>query len=209
MTPHALIFDLDGVIADTVRAHEAGWSLVAAELGIALTPEMLASFRGKRRADILRTITGRELSDAEMAAVMPTKTSHYDDFLASLNDDHILPGVEMLIEAGRKRGLGLAVASSSYNARVVLTKLGLLERFDVIADGLTVFRAKPHPDIFIWAAGALRVRPVDCVVFEDANAGVTAALEAGMRVVGVGDPSIVGRAHIVVPDLAGFDLDSL
>jgi len=209
MTFRALIFDLDGVIADTVHAHDAGWKIVAEQLGVTLTPEMLNSFRGKRRGDILHTITGRMLSEAEIAAIMPAKIAHYDSFLETLDDSHILPGVKHLIDEGHRRGMGLAVASSSYNARTVLSKLGLIDRFDVIADGHSVSRAKPHPDIFIWAAGALRVRPADCVVFEDAEAGVTAALTAGMSVVGVGDPSIVGRAHTVVPDLAGFDLDLL
>lgn len=205
----ALIFDLDGVIADTVPAHDAGWALVARELGVTLPPEKYQTFRGRRRGDILREMTGRTLTEDEIEAIMPVKVSHYDSFLATMNETHILPGVLPLLDAARARGLGLAVASSSYNAVTVLTRIGLYDRFDVIADGFTVARAKPHPDIFVWAAGALRARPADCVVFEDAEAGVAAAKTAGMRVVGVGDPSLVGAADIVVPNLVDFPLESL
>ena len=205
----ALIFDLDGVIADTIRAHEAGWELVANHFGVPVTPELLFSFRGKRRQDILRTITGRMLSDAEFDDAMTAKVTHYDAFISQMSPAHILPGVDALIDAGRSRGLRMAVASSSYNAHAVLEKLGLASRFDVIADGPTVARAKPFPDIFVWAAGALRVRPAECIVFEDAEAGVAAGRTAGMFVVGVGDPLYLGEAHLVVPDLTAFDLELL
>ena len=209
MSFKALIFDLDGVIADTIRAHEAGWEIVANQFGVPVTPELLFSFRGKRRHDILHTITGRTLSENELNSAMNAKVAHYDAFLAQMSPAQILPGVEALMAAGRARGMGLAVASSSYNARAVLDKLGLASQFDVIADGPTVARAKPFPDIFVWAAGALRVRPADCIVFEDAEAGVIAGRDAGMYVVGVGDPAYLGKAHLVVPDLTAVDLDTL
>lgn len=209
MSFKALIFDLDGVIADTIRAHEAGWEIVAGQFGVPVTPELLVSFRGKRRHDILHTITGRTLSENELRSAMNAKVAHYDAFLAQMSPAQILPGVEALMAAGRARGMGLAVASSSYNARAVLEKLGLTSRFDVVADGPTVARAKPFPDIFIWAAGALRVHPSECIVFEDAEAGVIAGRDAGMVVVGVGEPAYLGRAHLVVPDLTAFDLAAL
>lgn len=208
MSFKALIFDLDGVIADTIRAHEAGWEIVANQFGVPVTPELLFSFRGKRRHDILHTITGRVLSENELDTAMNAKVAHYDAFLAQMSPAQILPGVEALMAAGRARGMGLAVASSSYNAKAVLDKLGLASRFDVIADGPTVARAKPFPDIFVWAAGALRVRPADCIVFEDAEAGVIAGRDAGMFVVGVGDQAYLSKAHLVVPDLTAFDLDA-
>jgi HAD superfamily hydrolase (TIGR01509 family) len=91
----------------------------------------------------------------------------------------------------------------------VLAKLKLLDRFDVVADGPTVARAKPYPDIFVWTAGALGVSPADTAVVEDAEAGVIAARAAGAFVVGVGDPAQVGAADLVVPTLDGFDLDIL
>lgn len=209
MSFKALIFDLDGVIADTVRAHEAGWEQVANQFGVPVTPELLVSFRGRRRHDILQSITGRTLSEAELEAAMAVKVAHYAAFIAQMSAAHILPGVEQLMESGRTRGMKLAVASSSYNARAVLDKLGLSHRFDVIADGPTVTRAKPFPDIFIWAAGALRVHPAACIVFEDAEAGVIAGRDAGMYVVGVGDPAYLGGADRVVPDLTVLSLDSL
>ena len=205
----ALIFDLDGVIADTIHAHEAGWELVANQFGVPVTPELLFSFRGKRRHDILQTIAGRTLSDAEFDRAMAVKVAHYDAFIARISSAQILPGVEALMQAGRARGMGLAVASSSFNANAVLAKLGITNRFDVIADGPTVARAKPFPDIFVWAAGALRTRPVDCIVLEDAEAGVIAGRDAGMFVVGVGDPAYLGQAHLIVPDLTAVDLDAL
>lgn len=208
-TVHALIFDLDGVIADTVRAHDVGWLLVAEHLGVELSPEMLESFRGKRRGDILRAMLGRVLTDSEIESAMVVKEAHYDAFVAAMTDDHILPGVLPLLDEARARRLGLGVASSSMSARPVLDKLGLSERFDVIADGATVTRAKPYPDVFLWTAGALRAKPMHCVVFEDAEAGVRAAHDAGMRVVGVGNPALAGQADTVVADLAHITLDDL
>lgn len=202
----ALIFDLDGVIADTTGAHEAGWELVARQLGVAVTPELLLSFRGKRRHDILAALTGRVLSEAEFDDAMRVKVAHYDEFLSGASPAQILPGVEALLDAGRAHGLGLGVASSSYNARAVLGKLGLLDRFDVVADGPTVARAKPFPDIFVWTAGALGVTPMETVVFEDAEAGIAAARAAGAFAVGIGDPARLGAADLIVPTLAGFDL---
>ena len=209
MSVKALIFDLDGVIADTIRAHEAGWEIVANQFGVPVTPELLVSFRGKRRHDILHTITGRALSENELHSAMTAKVAHYDAFISQMSPAQILPGVEALLDQAHSHGLALAVASSSYNARAVLDKLGLTNRFDAIAYGPTVARAKPFPDIFIWAAGALRVRPADCVVFEDAEAGVIAGRDAGMYVVGVGDPAYLGKAHLVVSDLTAFDLQPL
>jgi beta-phosphoglucomutase len=209
MPVKALIFDLDGVIADTIRAHEAGWEIVANQFGVPVTPELLVSFRGKRRHDILQTITGRPLSEHELNSAMTAKVAHYDAFIAQMSPAQILPGVESLLDQADAHGLSLAVASSSYNAYPVLEKLGLTGRFDAIADGPTVSRAKPFPDIFIWAAGALRVRPSDCIVFEDAEAGVTAGHDAGMFVVGVGDPAYLDKADIIVPDLTAVDLEAL
>lgn len=209
MSVRALIFDLDGVIADTVLAHEQGWSLVADRFGLHVSRDQLDSFRGKRRHDILRSLAEGVLSEDEIESAMAVKVAHYDGFLAQLSPAHILPGVEALMQAARARGLALAVASSSFNARTVLTKLGLIDRFDVVADGPTVVRPKPHPDIFVWTAGALRVRPSETIVFEDAAAGVAAARDAGALVVGVGSPLHVGAADLIVPDLVDFDLESL
>jgi len=97
----------------------------------------------------------------------------------------------------------VAIASASKNARTVIEKLGIAEWIDAIADGYSVDRPKPAPDLFLYAANHLRVPPCECVVFEDATAGIEAALAAGMWAVGNGPVERVGNAHVVLPSLAG------
>ncbi len=208
--PEAIIFDLDGVLADTIEYQYLAWRHIAGLIGVPFERGDMDRMRGRRRRDCLLDLLGdRAISETEIEHLMKLKDEHYLAGIAGMTSDHLLPGVMALIQAARQRGLKLGVASSSLSARPVLEKTQIIQLMDVVADGSTVCRSKPAPDIFVWVAGALGVRPMNAVVFEDSAAGIEAARTAGMTVVGVGDGKLTVDAHFSVYDLDGFDLDKL
>jgi beta-phosphoglucomutase len=203
----AVLFDLDGVVTDTAEQHYLGWQRLADEEGLPFDRAANEALRGVSRAESLALIVGdREVPDARREAMMARKNDYYVASLADLGPDDALPGARELIAACRERGLRIAIASSSRNARTVLSALGLLDAFDAIADGASVANAKPAPDLFLHAAGLLGAAPARCVVLEDARSGVDAALAAGMRAVGIGPADRVGHAHLRYDEVADVDL---
>ena len=126
-----------------------------------------------------------------------------------LSPAHILPGARELLKELRERKVKIALASSSKNAKKVLEKIGLRNVFDVIVDGYDIKRAKPDPEIFLLSAERLKKNPSQCVVIEDAQAGITAAKRAGMYAVGIGDPQILKGADIVVKGVYELDANRL
>lgn len=205
----ALIFDMDGVITDTVELHFKAWQQLAAEIGIEITESHRDLFRGVSREESLRRLlNGREVNAEQAHDWMRRKNMHYLAYVAYLTPNDILPGVVDLLDEADERSIKKAIASSSRNVPIVLRKLGLYERFDAIADATMIARTKPEPDLFMWAAGRLGVPPSHAVVFEDAEDGVAAALAGGFPVVGLG-PARVQRAHFTLPTLEGVTLDLL
>lgn len=206
----AVIFDLDGVITDTAEFHYLAWQELADAEGLAFDREANEALRGVSRADSLRILLGqREVDERTFATLMARKNERYVRLLADMSPDDVLPGALELLEACRARGLKLAIGSSSKNARTVLDALGITDRFETIADGTTVQVAKPAPDLFLAAARQLAVEPSRCAVFEDAAAGVDAALAAEMIAVGIGPRGRVGHAHLVFPSTAEVDLEAV
>jgi beta-phosphoglucomutase len=192
----AVIFDLDGVITDTAEFHYLGWQRLADEVGIPFDREANERLRGlSRRESLLAMLGDREVPEDELAAMMERKNGYYVDSLGEMGPEDALPGAVELVESARAHGLAVAIGSSSKNARTVLDKLELTDRFDAIADGHSVENAKPAPDLFLAAAELLDVEPEACIVVEDAASGVDAALAAGMTAVGVGPEERVGHAH--------------
>jgi beta-phosphoglucomutase len=206
----AVIFDLDGVLTDTAEFHYRAWQELADAEGLPFDRQANEALRGVSRADSLRLVLdGREVDEATFARMMAAKNERYVELLADMSPDDLLPGALELVEACRQRGLKLAIGSSSKNAPMVLDALEITDRFDAIADGSTVEVAKPAPDLFLAAARALGVDPVACAVVEDAEAGVDAALAAGMLAVGIGPAERVGHAHLRYPSTADVDLDTV
>ena len=152
---------------------------------------------------------GRGITDGAASDLMDRKNSYYREALRSITPADILPGSLEFIHAAKGRGLAVAVASASRNAREVLDRLGITPRFEVICDGNTVAAPKPAPDLFLAAADGLHLEPGSCVVFEDAADGIAAAHAAGMRAVGIGPAERVGAAELVVDDLAATNLDDI
>lgn len=208
-TTRALIFDMDGVIADTEHLHYLSWQRVADEYQLPFSEAERDSLRGLSRRQSLTVVLGeRAVDDATAARMMQMKNDFYHEFLAHFTAADRLPGVTALIEAAQAANLRLAVASSSHNVRTVLERLDLLHTFDALADAHCVVHTKPAPDLFLWAAGRLNINPREAIVFEDSTVGVTAALAGGFRVVGIGKAD-VSAAHLVVPDLTHLTLDEV
>jgi kojibiose phosphorylase len=205
-----LIFDLDGVITDTAELHYLAWKRLADEEGIPFDRRANDALRGISRRESLRLVlAGRQVSEEKAQELMDRKNRYYRASLASLTPRDIFPGALQLLDAARHRGLGIALASASKNARDVIHRLQITDRFDAIADGNTVTKAKPAPDLFLAAARMLGDPPAACVVFEDATEGVAAAHAAGMRAVGIGPSERVGKAELVVNGLDQLTLDDV
>lgn len=202
----ALIFDLDGVITDTVELHVRSWAQLAADVGLTLPADYRDLVRGvSRRESLRRLLNGQAIDETTAQEWMRLKNMYYLAFIAFLTPRDILPGVTCLLDEADAAGVKKAVASSSMNAQFVLKKLELFDRFDAIADGAMIPRTKPEADLFVWAAGRLGVLPVEAIVFEDAEDGVRAARAAGFHVVGLGTAN-VAAAHIHLPDLSDAHL---
>lgn len=203
----ALIFDLDGVIADTTEHHYQSWKRLADEAGIPFTRADNDQLRGiTRRESLNRLLRGRTLDEATAQDWLRRKNQY---FLDSLDGLQPLPGVMAFLHAAREAGLRVGMGSASKNARTVLEKLNLLEYFEAIGDGNVIANSKPAPDVFLWVAGALRIPPCQAIVFEDGEAGIEAALAGGFWTVGIGavQPE---RAHVTAVDgFASLDLASL
>ncbi|MFO7322586.1 MAG: beta-phosphoglucomutase [Chloroflexota bacterium] len=197
----ALIFDLDGVITDTAEYHYLAWKRMADEENIPFTREDNEALRGvSRRESLNRIFKGAPIEESYAERLMQRKNEYYQAYLNTITPADRLPGVAELLEEARNEGLRLAVASASRNARMVLERLEMTEYFDVIGDGYCVVNTKPAPDLFIWVAGRMNVYPGEAVVFEDAEAGIDAALAGGFWAVGVGS-SAVTHAHMVIPNM--------
>jgi beta-phosphoglucomutase len=205
----ALIFDLDGVITDTVELHYRAWAQLADEIGLVIPPDFRDKLRGvSRRETLRRLLDGQPVEEAQAQEWMRRKNMHYLAYIAHLTPANILPGVLPLLDAAQEAGIRLAVASSSMNAKFVLRQLGLFDRMDAIADATMIPRTKPEPDLFVWAAGRLGVLPGESIVFEDAEDGVRAARAGGFHVVGLGTAD-VSAAHLVLPGLDGVTLEDI
>jgi beta-phosphoglucomutase len=208
----ACIFDLDGVIVDTAHYHFLAWKRLAKELGIELTLEDNEKLKGVSRArslDIILELGGVSLSEHDKEVLSNKKNSWFVDYVERMVPEEIFPGVKQLIQKLRAQGLKVGLASSSKNARTVIKLLQIQNDFDAVVDGGMIVHSKPHPEIFLLAAHKLNVDPKDCLVFEDAEAGVEAAIAAGMKVIGIGSADQLGKANRVITKTGEFNLDTL
>jgi kojibiose phosphorylase len=199
-----VIFDLDGVITDTAEYHYLGWQKLADEEGLFFNRQANEGLRGvSRRGSLLKIVGDKQYSETQLQEMMERKNRYYVDFIQTVTPRDLLPGAIALLDELKQAGIKIALGSASKNARTVIEKLGISDRFDVIADGYSVTQPKPAPELFLYAAEQLGLEPAQCVVVEDAAAGIEAALAAGMFAVGLGPAERVGAAHVVLPSLAG------
>jgi len=208
MNIKACIFDLDGVIVDTAKYHYLAWKALADKLGFEFTPAHNERLKGVSRMDSLEIllqvgeVTG--LTEAEKQAYAAEKNELYVSYIEGMSADEILPNVREFLMDLRANGIKISLGSASKNAEMILKKLQLMPLFDAIVDGRHISKAKPDPEVFLRGAQALDERPENCVVFEDAQAGVQAAKNAAMACVGIGDESTLRQADFVIPGFENF-----
>lgn len=208
----ACIFDLDGVIVDTAHYHFLAWQRLGRELGIDLTEKENEKLKGVSRMQSLQFILDMgkiTLTKDRKESLANRKNEWFVEYIEAMKPSEIFPGVKTLITSIRKKGIKVALASSSKNAPRVIELLGIASLFDVVVDGGMIVDTKPDPEIFLLCGQKLNIKPVNCLVFEDAEAGVEAAVRAGMKCVGVGSPEILGKANRVVAKTADFKIEDL
>jgi len=199
MNKKSFIFDLDGVIVDTAKYHFLAWKNLANELGFDFTERQNEQLKGVSRVrslDILLKIGNIELSQEEKDRLLLQKNEEYLTYIEKMTADEILPGIPEVLDFLEKNHLKFALGSASKNAGLILEKVGLLHKFTAIVDGNDVSKAKPDPEVFLIAAKKLKADPKDCIVIEDAVAGIEAAHNAGMFSIGIGDPVHLKAADI-------------
>ncbi|HEX3034231.1 MAG TPA: beta-phosphoglucomutase, partial [Thermodesulfobacteriota bacterium] len=198
------IFDLDGVLTDTSELHYLAWQRLADEEGIPFNRQENEALRGiPRRESLLLLLKGRTYPEEALQEMMDRKNRYYVESIARLNPENLLPGARRFLEDLRQAGVKIAIGSASKNAWAVMERLGIAGLVDATSDGHSVTRQKPEPDLFLHAAAQLGLPPEQCVVFEDAEAGVAAGLASGTWVVGIGPRERVGAAHVILPSLEG------
>ncbi|WP_425455528.1 beta-phosphoglucomutase [Cohnella phaseoli] len=198
------LFDLDGVLVDTAKYHYLAWKRFAEQLGFEFTEadnERLKGVSRTRSLEIVLEVGGITLTEEEKLRLAEEKNERYLQYIRRMDEAELLPGAKEYLHKLRARGIKIALGSASKNAAFILDRVGIARLFDAIVDGTKVSRAKPDPEVFVVGCKELGLEPADCVVFEDAEAGVQAALAAGMRVVGIGRADILRAANLVVRGL--------
>lgn len=207
MIDNGVIFDLDGVIVNTAKFHYRGWKKLADKLAVPFDEEKNEKLKGLSRRDSLLALLGKNPGEDKIARWCEEKNGYYLEFVGQIDRSEILPGaLELVVEIQKAKGWKQALASSSKNAKLILSKLDLTKYFDAVVDGTETDQTKPDPALFLLAAKKLGLSTDQVVVVEDAESGVQAAKAGKMRVIGIGDPGILIGADLVLKDLSQINL---
>lgn len=193
------IFDLDGVITDTAELHYLAWKKLSDDMGWAFDREVNEKLRGVSRMDsihIIKDHNNAQVSETKLVELATLKNNIYVDSLNQMSPKDYLSGAQELLTLLRQEGFKVALGSASKNSIKVLSQLEATKFFDVIGDGNSVSKSKPAPDIFLYGAKKLDLQPNECIVYEDAEAGVDAAQAGGFYTVGIGPEERVGHADV-------------
>ena len=187
----AFIFDLDGVIVFTDCFHYQAWKKIADQMGIYFDEKINNRLRGISRMDsldiILERYEGEPLSQEKKEALAEEKNGFYRSLLESMTPADVAQEVRDTLKELRRRSYKLSLGSSSKNAKFILERVDLLDAFDAISDGTNISKSKPDPEVFLKGAEFLDVEPTECVVVEDAFAGIDAAKAGNMITAGIGE----------------------
>lgn len=201
----AFLFDLDGVIVDTAHFHYQAWRRLANEkLGFDISEEFNETLKGVSRTESLDRILahgGVSIDDATKETYATLKNQWYVELVNHMTPDDILPGVESFLAQTRSAGIKIGLGSVSKNAKPILEHIGIIDAFDAIIDGTKIAKGKPDPEVFLKGAEELGVAPSQCVVFEDAVAGIESGQRAGMKTVGIGLIEVLTKADVVFTNL--------
>ncbi|PWK25139.1 beta-phosphoglucomutase [Arcicella aurantiaca] len=208
----ACLFDLDGVIVDTAVYHFQAWRRLANELGFDFTEHQNEQLKGISRMESLELILGWgnvTLSEEEKVAWATRKNAWYLDLVMQMTPDEVLKGVPEFLTSLRADNIKIALGSASKNSKLILERINMLDYFDAIIDGNNITKGKPDPQVFLMGAEATDCKPEECVVFEDAVAGVQAGKAGGMKVIGVGSADILNEADFVIAGFEEMTIDRL
>ncbi len=199
------LFDLDGVLVDTAKYHFLAWQRLAKEIGITFTHtdnERLKGVSRMRSLDIILEIGQVTLEESQKITLADKKNEWYKEYIMEMDETEVLSGVTEFLSHIRTLGIKTALGSASKNAPLILERTGLTPYFDAIVDGNEVATAKPDPEVFLLGASRLGLKPEECIVFEDAQAGIEAAIAGGMKVVAVGSETMLRGGHLYIQDMA-------
>ena len=205
-----VIFDLDGVILSTDEYHFLAWKQLADKLDIPFDREKNNLLRGVSRMESLEIVLdGREFSAEQKAAFAAEKNETYRALLSRMTPSDVSNDVKNTISKLRSRKIKVAIGSSSKNTKFILERVGMINDFDAIADGNDIKRSKPDPEVFLIAAKRIGLEPSECIVVEDALAGIDAAVAGGFFPVAIGDavkhPGAIARIDKVSDIIALFE----
>ncbi len=199
----AFIFDLDGVIVDTAKYHFLAWQNLADSLGIPFSSAQNEQLKGVSRVRSLEKILewgNKSISEEEFTRLMSEKNEEYLVYISKMDTTEILPDVPRVLDCLISKEQSIALGSASKNARIILEKVQLYDKFQAIVDGTNVSKAKPDPEVFLIGAQMLDIAPENCVVFEDSVAGIQAANTANMISIGIGDDKVLHQADYIFKD---------
>jgi beta-phosphoglucomutase len=208
----AFLFDLDGVIVETAGFHYQAWRQMANDLGFDISEEFNETLKGVSRMESLDLILkhgGVELSEDKKIELAAKKNNYYLQLVSKMSPNDILPGVLDFFKQIKQTDIKIGLGSVSKNAKMILESIGLVNDFDAIIDGTKISKGKPDPEVFLKGASELGFQANECIVFEDAVAGVEAGKNAGMKVVGIGKAEVLTKADIVLEGFEGLKLDEL
>lgn len=204
-----IIFDLDGVICFTDKYHYQAWKKVADEIGVYFDERINNNLRGISRMDSLEIILERsdtKYTDEQKIKIAEHKNEIYIKLLQNMTPDDLSGKVKSTLEYLRGEGVKLAIGSSSKNTKLILDRLGLNGFFDAVSDGTNILYSKPNPEVFLKAAEFLGLKPKDCLVVEDAMAGIEAAVAGGFDVAGIGEASAHEKTILPLKDFSNLTL---
>lgn len=209
----AVLFDLDGVLVSTDEYHYRSWKKLSAEEGFDFfNHEFNHKFRGVARMECVEIITkasGKHYTPEQKQELADRKNRYFTESLSTVSTEVLLPGAIFTLQELRKRGIKVAVASNSRNAVTIIKQVKIEHLLDTIVDGHQIENSKPDPEVFLLAAKKVGVPPSQCLVVEDAIAGIESAKRAGMKALGIGTKERLPNADFVFPNLAAISVDKL
>lgn len=206
MIYQACLFDLDGVLVDTAIYHFQAWKNLGKQFAYELTEEQNEQLKGVSRVESLNKIlewANYSATQEQKSAWLIEKNEDYLRLISNMNPSEILPGVLDFLQQIKDLGYKIALGSASKNAEIILEKTGLMPWFDLIIDGNKVSKSKPDPEVFLKGAEGLGLAPENCIVFEDAQAGVEAAKAGNMKAIGIGETETLSLADKIIPNFVG------
>ncbi|TBH73813.1 beta-phosphoglucomutase [Aquirufa nivalisilvae] len=197
----ACLFDLDGVLVDTAIYHFQAWKTLGKQFDFELSHEQNEELKGISRVESLEKIlqwANYQATQEQKDRWLKEKNENYLALISNMNSSEILPGVIPFLQQLKEQGYLIALGSASKNAQIILEKTGLITWFHAIIDGNKVTKSKPDPEVFQKGAEALSCTAEECIVFEDAQAGIDAAKTGGMKVIGIGSPLVLSGADKII-----------